>query len=173
MDIYDLALSAGPPLIAVALQKWGIPSGRALAGYAASEGRRAGLSAATIKLIENNLRGAVAENNLAVTLVSFPTGALALFHAVHDQLQDELIYLYILVAIFIILCVAIGNMIGGRSLHDIVVERFRSWSQKPGRRFLPVTPINVINGAIYGVNIVLIIMAVLFYAKYHSVPARA
>jgi hypothetical protein len=96
-----------------------------------------------------------------------------LFHAVQDKLQDELIYLYILVAIFIILCVAIGNMIGGRSLHDIVVERFRSWRQKPGRRFLSVTPINVIDCAIYGVNIVLIIMAVLFYAKYHSIPAPA
>jgi hypothetical protein len=168
MDYYDLALSIGPPSIATALQKWSIPSNKALAKYAADEGKRAGLSTATIKLIENNLRGAVAENNLAATLVSFPTGTLALFHAVHDKLYDDIIYLYVLIVVFIVMVLWIAHMIGGRSLHDIAVERFRSGRQKAGKRFLPFGPLNAINISIYGINAALIAMALFFYARFHS-----
>jgi hypothetical protein len=163
MDRYDLILSTGPSLIAIALQKWGFPSNKALATYARNEQERVGLPPATATLIENNLIGAVAENNLAVTFVSFPSGAFALYRAVHDKLHDDIVYLYIIVVGSIVVGLSIMNMIGGRSLHDIVTGRFRSFRKTAGKRFLPWSPLNVINWAIYGVNGILITTAIVFY----------
>jgi hypothetical protein len=161
MHLADLILTCGPPALAIALQACSIPSNRALERGALDAQSKAGLPPAATKLIEFNLKGAVAVASLPTTFVSFGTGAFALVYTE----RGAVIYLFVLFCMAVLLGVFVWHVVSGRSYFDIVELRLRSMWPVFGSRFLPLTAGHVIAGAIYTTNGLLIALSLAFYFR--------
>jgi hypothetical protein len=173
MDVFDLALGCCPPAIAMALQRWSIPTDVTLEKLATAEQERAHMPASAAKLFEYNFKGLVAENGLVTTIVSFPSGILALAHVT----QNNTIYVYFVLFVGLAVIASILYVISGHSPHDFTVQRFRYHENRmpllvrkisyfrrlSGKAFLPFARIDAIRWVVYVLNGSIVVWALCTY----------
>lgn len=154
----DLVLACGPPLLAILIQLFPIPNDRWLAREAsnAQSTRRFPLAAATV--IRETAKGAVAVAGLTPTLISYLTGAFALFATTAENHPDFVgIYLCVVIGFGAVALVAIALLLG-RTLFGIASSGIRI----PILHFGP-TPARLLGWIVYLLNGLLIVLAILIY----------
>jgi len=158
MTISDLIISCMPPFLAIILQKFHIPTNRSMAAAGVQEKRRTGLD--IDKIVEHNLRGAVAQSSLAVNIIGFMTGAFALIHFLPNSLE----WVCLLVVFLIVIVLWVWTKVGDYSLYTLSVMRYRVSFYKEKGIFRDFGPISLIDWVAYTLNSLLILLSCVLFS---------
>jgi hypothetical protein len=161
MKVSDLVLSCGPPLLAIAMQMFPIPNDRWLGQAAADEQAKRHFPDAAKTSIKETARGALAVAGLGPTVISYATGAYALFMTTAEERKDLLnIYLFVVIITALVAIVGVGLLLG-KSLFRVATGGIRI----PLIGFGP-TPATCLGVIVYVLNGLLIALAVSLYKNW-------
>ncbi|HVR55663.1 MAG TPA: hypothetical protein VMT72_02400 [Pseudolabrys sp.] len=156
MEIADLLLSAGPAIVAIALQRFSIPSERRLNREASDAQQRMGVTRAPS--LHYDFVGIAAVASLPIAFAAFAAGLLALAWAA----KASVVLVAALGIPAAILAIWIFNLVSGKSFYEITHQRLLSPLQGSSR-FLPFTTKHAIDYTVYSLNGLLALVAISLY----------
>jgi hypothetical protein len=154
MKLPDFIFALAPPILAIVLQYFPLPSDRYLAQAAAVRQQKAGLAEPVKAMLLGMTQGSLAIAAFAPTLVSALVSAYAL---VYDR-PDVAEYASMLLLLAIILGIVMASGLGGYEPYQLATDKLKA--PFGIKKFLPFTCVTAINSTIYGVNVILILLAV-------------
>lgn len=159
MTLPDVVFAALPPALAILLQRFPLPTDKYLAAKASERQAKAKLPPEASDMILETAKGALAVASFAPTLVSSIISAYALLYDRPDVREYALI---LLVSAIVIGLLAVSQL-SRYAPFELSTTRLRVPLPFKRNILLPITWTGVINWAIYGINGLLIVLAV---AKY-------
>src|ERR1700730_8323586 len=155
----DFVFAVLPPALAILLQWFPLPPDKYLAAKAAERQAKAKLAPEASAMILETAKGALADASFAPTFVSFIVSAYAL---VYDR-PDVREYALLLIVFALVIGVSAASRLSRYAPFELSTTRLRVLLPFKRNLLLPVTWTGVINCAIYGINGLLIVLAVATY----------